>query len=47
MSLDDGQIFSLDVPEVAKSIKELNYANVVSCGIIQNTDGRSTSLRFR
>jgi hypothetical protein len=25
-------------------VKELNYANVVSCGIIQNTDGRGMSL---
>jgi hypothetical protein len=45
MSLDDGQISSLDVPEVAKSIKELTHANVVSGGIIQNTDGRSTDHR--
>jgi len=44
MSLTDGQISSLDVPQVAKCIKELNYAKVVSCGIIQNTDGRGTSL---
>jgi hypothetical protein len=47
VSLDKRQIFSLDIPELTQRGEKLNDTDVVSCGIIENTNSRSASLSLR
>src|SRR5262249_26569917 len=47
VSLNKCDIPSLVITKLAQRVEKLNYTDVASCGIVENTNSRSRSLRLR